>query len=165
MFRRRIVMFVSASHNSASQALATARACVCVCVRARQQVNITIERRISQKLIWPQMALRIGRLRSSALQHDGLDAPAILQRRTPQETNPKGHWGPNYFFKNHSFCFLRVPSLGIPSLTITGTTGEALQNSFCQLAVLGCFGAKSSHGNVRMELGVIFSCCKMASKH
>ena len=35
------------------------------------------------------MALRIGPLRSSALQNDGLDAPVILQCRTPQETNPQ----------------------------------------------------------------------------
>ena len=44
------------------------------------------------------MALRIGLLRSSALQNDGFDAPVILQCRTPQGTNPKGHWGPHYFF-------------------------------------------------------------------
>jgi hypothetical protein len=44
------------------------------------------------------MALRIGLLKSSALQNDGLDGPVILQFRTPQETNPKGHSGPNYFF-------------------------------------------------------------------
>ena len=43
------------------------------------------------------MALRIGLLRSSALQNDGLDVPLILQCRTPQETNPKSHWGSNYF--------------------------------------------------------------------
>ncbi len=51
-----------------------------------------------EKIMWPPMALRIGLLRSSALQNDGLDAPVILQCRTPQETNPKGHWGPHYFF-------------------------------------------------------------------
>jgi hypothetical protein len=50
-----------------------------------------------QKVIWPPMALRIGLPGSSALQNDGLDVPVILQCRTPQETNPKGHWGPNYF--------------------------------------------------------------------
>jgi hypothetical protein len=44
------------------------------------------------------MALRIGLLMSSALQHDGLDAPVILQCRPPQGSNPQGHWGPNYFF-------------------------------------------------------------------
>ena len=66
----------------------------------RQKVNITIARRVSQKVIWPPMALRIGLLRSSALQNDGLDVPVILQCRTPQETNPKGHWGPNYFLRN-----------------------------------------------------------------
>jgi hypothetical protein len=26
--------------------------------------------------------------------------PAILQCRTPQETNPEGHWRPNYFLRN-----------------------------------------------------------------
>ncbi len=36
----------------------------------------------------PTMALRIGLLRSSALQNDGHDVPVILQCRTPQETNP-----------------------------------------------------------------------------
>ena len=50
-----------------------------------------------EKVIWPPMALRIGLLRSSALQNDGLDVPVILQFRTPRETNPKGHWGPKYF--------------------------------------------------------------------
>ncbi len=45
------------------------------------------------------MALRIGLLRSSALQNDGHIKPVILQCRTPQETNPKGHWGPNYFLQ------------------------------------------------------------------
>ena len=59
------------------------------------------------------MALRIGLLRSSALQHEGLDAPVILQCRTPQETNPKGNCGPNCVF------FLLVPILGIPSYTMS----------------------------------------------
>ena len=53
------------------------------------------------------MALRIGLLRSSALQNAGLDAPVILQRRTLQGTNPKGHWGPNMFFIES--WFLRPP--------------------------------------------------------
>ncbi len=51
-----------------------------------------------EKAIWPPMALRIGLLRSSAPQNDGRIKPVILQCRGPQETNPKGHWGPNYFF-------------------------------------------------------------------
>ncbi len=58
-----------------------------------------------EKVMWPPMALRIGLLKSSALQNDGLDAPVILQCRTPQETNPKGHWGPHYFFIQ-SLCLL-----------------------------------------------------------
>ena len=45
-----------------------------------------------EKVIWPPMALRIGLLRSSTLQNDVLDAPVILQCRTPQQTTPKGHW-------------------------------------------------------------------------
>ena len=57
----------------------------------------------SQKVIWPPMALGIGLLRSSALQNDGHDVPVILQCRTPRETNPKGHWGPNYFFVKSVF--------------------------------------------------------------
>ena len=44
------------------------------------------------------MALRINPLGSAALQNDGQILPVILQCRTPQGTNPKGHWGPNYFF-------------------------------------------------------------------
>ena len=51
-----------------------------------------------EKVIWPPMALRIGLPGSSALQNDGHIMPVILQCRTPQETNPKGHWGPNCFF-------------------------------------------------------------------
>jgi hypothetical protein len=46
------------------------------------------------------IALRMRLLRRSALQNDGLDVPVILQCRTPQETNPKGHWVPNYFLIN-----------------------------------------------------------------
>ncbi len=49
--------------------------------------------------MWPPMALRIGLLTSSALQNDGRIKPVILRCRTPQETNPKGHWGPNYFLR------------------------------------------------------------------
>ena len=56
------------------------------------------EQGLYEKVIWPPTALRIGLLRRSALQNDGLDAPVILQCRTPQESNPKGHWGPNHFF-------------------------------------------------------------------
>ena len=44
------------------------------------------------------MALKIGLLRSSALQNDGHIKPVILQFRTPQETNPNGHWGAKLFF-------------------------------------------------------------------
>jgi hypothetical protein len=43
------------------------------------------------------MAIRIGLLRSSALQNDGLDVPIILQCRAPRETNPNGHWGSDRF--------------------------------------------------------------------
>ena len=75
-----------------------------------------------EKTIWPPMALRLGLLRSSALQNDGRIEPVMLQRRSPQETKPKGHWGPNCFFINSFFCFLHAPSLGIPSLTICRPT-------------------------------------------
>ena len=44
------------------------------------------------------MALRIGLLKSSALQNNGLDAPVILQCRTPQEINPKGAIGGQIIF-------------------------------------------------------------------
>ena len=64
-----------------------------------------------EKTTWPTTALRMRLLRSSALQNDGLDAPVILECRTSQETNPKGHWGPNYIFRKSLFCFLHVPSL------------------------------------------------------
>ena len=56
------------------------------------------EQGLYQKAIGPPLAIRIGLLWSSALQTDGRIKPMILQCRTPQETNPKGHWGPNYFF-------------------------------------------------------------------
>ena len=48
--------------------------------------------------IWRPMALRIGLLESSALQNDGFGVPVILQCPTLQETNPKGHSGPNFIF-------------------------------------------------------------------
>ncbi len=51
-------------------------------------------------MILPPLALRIGLLRSSALQDDGHIKPVMLQCRTPQETNPEGHWGVNYFMRN-----------------------------------------------------------------
>ena len=52
------------------------------------------------------MALRIGLLRSLALQNDGHIKPVILQCPTPQETNPKGRWGPNHFFIIRLLCSL-----------------------------------------------------------
>ena len=61
--------------------------------------------RFYEKIFWLPMALRIGLLGRSAPQNDGLDAPVILQCRTPQETNPKGHRGPNLFFIR-SLCLL-----------------------------------------------------------
>jgi hypothetical protein len=51
------------------------------------------------------MALRIGLPGSSALQHDGLDVPVILQCRTPQEYNPKDNLGPTYFVVTFLFLF------------------------------------------------------------
>ena len=45
------------------------------------------------------MALRSGLLRGAALQNDGHIKPAILQCQTLQETNLKGHWGPNFFLR------------------------------------------------------------------
>ena len=51
------------------------------------------------------MALRIGLLRSSALQNDGHIKPVILQCRTPRGTNLKGHWVPNYFLRKSLFLF------------------------------------------------------------
>jgi hypothetical protein len=45
------------------------------------------------------MALRIGLLGSSALQNDRHIKPVILQCRTRQEINPKGHWRPNWFLR------------------------------------------------------------------
>ena len=49
------------------------------------------------------MALRIGLLRSSELENDGHIKPVILQCRTPQETTPKSHWGPNRFLRKSLF--------------------------------------------------------------
>ena len=43
------------------------------------------------------MALRIGLNGFKVIWPQWLDVPVILQCRTPQETNPKGHWEPNYF--------------------------------------------------------------------
>jgi hypothetical protein len=51
------------------------------------------------------MALRIGLPVSSALRHDGHMEPVILQCRTPQETNPKADWTPNYFLITSLFLF------------------------------------------------------------
>jgi hypothetical protein len=48
------------------------------------------------------MTLRIGLLARSALQNDWHIKPVILQSRTPQESNPKGHLGPNCFLRNSS---------------------------------------------------------------
>ena len=74
------------------------------------------------------MALRIGLLRCSALQNDGLDLPVILQCRTHRETNPKGHWGPNCFF-------------------------EKIRVLFSSLVVLVCLGSLSlSRSSLRMHL-------------
>ena len=47
-----------------------------------------------KKVMWPPMALRIGLLRSSALQNAGHIRPVILQCRTPRETDSKARWGP-----------------------------------------------------------------------
>ena len=56
------------------------------------------------------MALRIGPLRSSEVQSDGLDVPVILYCRDRQETNPKGDWGPNYFLKKSGFLLKNIGS-------------------------------------------------------
>jgi hypothetical protein len=79
------------------------------------------------------MALRIGLLRSSALQDDGLDVPVILQCRTPQEANPKGHWGPTYFLRT-SLCF-------------------------SSLVVLVCFGSLRPTSRMRFERLAISDVC------
>ena len=60
--------------------------------------------------MWPPMALRIALLRSAALQNDGHITPVRLQCRAPQEIT---------FSYKPCFCFLHVPSLGIPTLTIS----------------------------------------------
>jgi hypothetical protein len=49
------------------------------------------------------MAFRIGHLWSSAVQNDEQITLVILYCRTPQETNPKGHWEPNYFLIQYLF--------------------------------------------------------------
>jgi hypothetical protein len=56
-----------------------------------------------QKGIWPPIALRICLPGSSALQNDRPDLPVTLQCRTPRETNPKDHWGPNHFLRKSLF--------------------------------------------------------------
>ncbi len=50
-----------------------------------------------QNVIWLPVAMRISLPGNSALQNDGHIKPVILQCRIPWETNPKCHWGPNYF--------------------------------------------------------------------
>ena len=91
-----------------------ARRCDAKCVhdalmRGPRHTRTTREEKkqgFSQKVIWPPLALRIGLLRSSAVQNDGRIKPVMLQCRTPRETNPKGHWGPNYFLRKSLFFFL-----------------------------------------------------------
>ncbi len=62
------------------------------------------------------------------------------------------------------------PRLPFPGMVWRGqwfsmeTTGEALKNRFCQLAVLGRFVAKSSHGSIRIERGVVFFLLKNGFK-
>ena len=93
------------------------------CLRDPRHTRTTREEKkqgFSQKVIWPPMALRIGLLGSSALHNDGLDVPVILQCRTPQETNPKGHWGPN--------CVL-IKSLFFPSLVVLVCLGPLTNSS------------------------------------
>jgi hypothetical protein len=70
-----------------------------------------------EKVIWPPMALRIRRLKRSALQNGGLDVPVLLQCRTLQETNPKGHWGSKLLFhKIRVFASSLYPVLVYPVL-------------------------------------------------
>ena len=49
------------------------------------------------------MALRIGLPGSSALKNDRHIKPVSLKSRTPQETNPKGHWDQIIFAKTIGF--------------------------------------------------------------
>ncbi len=65
-------------------------------------------------MIWPPMALKIGLLKSSALQNDGHIKPELLRRPILRAIR-----GQITFSQNPCFCFLHVPSLGIPSLTIS----------------------------------------------
>ncbi len=53
--------------------------------------------------ILARMPRRVGLRESSALQHQTRIYSVIFEYQTPQETNPKGHWGPNYFFKKSWF--------------------------------------------------------------
>jgi hypothetical protein len=90
------------------------------------------------------MALRIGLLKSSALQNDGLDVPVLLQCRTPRETNHKGPTGPNYFLIKSLFspwwsCYVLGPSW-VPH----GPYGAKLlfdKIIVFSLVVLLCFGS------------------------
>jgi hypothetical protein len=69
------------------------------------------------------MAFRIGLPDNSALQNDGHIKPIILQCRTPQETNPKGHWGPNCFLRKSVFLFLPGVGLCLGPLSLEGRGG------------------------------------------
>ena len=69
------------------------------------------------------MAHRVGLPGSSALQNDGHIVPVILQCRTPQETNPKGHWGPNYFLGKSLFFSSLVVLVCLGPLTAATRSG------------------------------------------
>ena len=97
----------------------------CLYLRGPRHARTTREEQIHgfyQKIIWPPMALRIGLPGSSALQNDGHIVPVILQCRTPQETNPKGQWGPNYFLIKSNVLFSSlVVLLYLGPLTVAGS--------------------------------------------
>ncbi len=83
-----------------------------------------------EKIIWPPMAIRIGLLRSSPLQNDGLMSPSFCSAELLRTPIHKGPWGPIYFtikslfslppctqsWYTQSYGRLGVPSLGILSL-------------------------------------------------
>jgi hypothetical protein len=107
------------------------------------------------------MALRNGLLRSSALQTDGFDAPVILQCRTLQVTNPKGHWWPNPFYK--TIVFASYPVLVHPVLRFleirNPKLGVRLWGCFYHVAMdLGGMGSgpfRTHWGILRMDWGSI----------
>ena len=83
------------------------------------------------------MALRIGFPGGLALQNDGLDVPLIVQCRTPRETNPKGHRGPNHFFVK---VLVFAKMYWILNIRSKGPLGRCGGHVVAPAGAIACFG-------------------------